>query len=63
MDNVPARLGQHSREVLAEKLAWPSDRLDELTSDGAVVQIGETPGKRDQAGGRDSLALADTADV
>ena len=62
-DNVPARLGQHSHEVLAEKLAWPSDRLDDLTSNGAVVQIGETPGKRDQAGGRESLALADTADV
>ena len=62
-ENVPARLGEHSREILAEKLSLPNGRLEELTRNGAVVQFGETPDGRDNANARPSLALADTADV
>jgi formyl-CoA transferase len=62
-DNVPARLGQHSREVLTEKLALPNGRVDELTGERAVVQHGETPEDPSKQKGRESLALADTADV
>jgi crotonobetainyl-CoA:carnitine CoA-transferase CaiB-like acyl-CoA transferase len=62
-DNRPARLGEHSGEVLAEKLALSEARLAELTRDGAVIQYEASPGGNGRAIGRDSLALADTADV
>jgi formyl-CoA transferase len=61
--NVPARLGQHSREILGEKLSLSEASLDELTKEGAVIQLGDTAPRRDQEDGRASLALADTADV
>jgi formyl-CoA transferase len=62
-DNRPARLGEHSGEVLAEKLALSGPRLAELTGGGAVIQYEGAPGERGRPAGRDSLALADTADV
>ena len=36
-DNVPAKLGQHSGEILIEKLGLPAARVDELDVEGAIV--------------------------
>jgi formyl-CoA transferase len=62
-ENVPARLGEHSRSILAEKLGLAGGRLDELAQQGAVVQLAEPTPELAAPRPRDSLALADTADV
>ena len=40
-ENVPARLGQHTVEILRQKLMLPPERISELTATGAV--IGDLP--------------------
>jgi crotonobetainyl-CoA:carnitine CoA-transferase CaiB-like acyl-CoA transferase len=62
-NNTPARLGQHTRAVLVEKLGLAADRLDRLAGNGAVVQAAAFRAAETLPEGRDSLALADTADV
>jgi len=61
--NKPARLGEHSREILSDRLALPNGRLDKLIADGAVVQFGGPARRREPSEARTSLAMADTADV
>lgn len=62
-ENVPARLGQHSREILVEKLALPSARIEDLEAEGVIVVHSGAEPEPVPASLPTSLSLADTADV
>ena len=62
-ENIPAKLGQHSRDILVEKLAMPSARIEDLEAEGVIVQH-RGPGSEPVAASTPtSLSYADTADV
>jgi crotonobetainyl-CoA:carnitine CoA-transferase CaiB-like acyl-CoA transferase len=61
-DNLPARLGQHTEEVLMEKLGLDSGSVAALLAKGSVVRSSDhTPQGLD--GRQPSLSYADTADL
>jgi formyl-CoA transferase len=63
VENVPARLGQHSREILVERLSLPPGRIDDLEGQGVILQHRHPELETVPAGLATSLSLADTADV
>jgi crotonobetainyl-CoA:carnitine CoA-transferase CaiB-like acyl-CoA transferase len=62
-DNVPPRLGEHSEEILADRLALGDDEIKALTTAGIIVSSGEPAASVAAGTGRSSLAYADTADI
>jgi crotonobetainyl-CoA:carnitine CoA-transferase CaiB-like acyl-CoA transferase len=62
-ENVPAKLGQHSREILVEKLALPSGRIEDFEAEGVIVQNRGPESELVPAMPSTSLSYADTADV
>ena len=62
-ENLPAKLGQHSREILIEKLAVPSARIEGLEAEGVIVAHRSPQPEPVPAGLPTSLSLADTADL
>ena len=62
-ENIPARLGQHSREILLERLSLPPGRIDDLEAEGVIVGHRSPEPEAVPADLPTSLSFADTADV
>jgi len=62
-ENIPAKLGQHSHDILVEKLAWPAARIEDLEAEGVIIQHRRRESEPVPAGPTTSLSYADTADV
>jgi crotonobetainyl-CoA:carnitine CoA-transferase CaiB-like acyl-CoA transferase len=62
-DNVPARLGQHSSEILAERLGLSAPEIDELVTAGVIVGEPAVDAAVALPDEGNSLAYADTADM
>lgn len=61
--NVPPRLGEHSEQILADRLALGDDDIHALTTAGVIVSSGEPAAHVPAGNGRNSLAYWDTADI
>lgn len=61
-DNTPGRLGQHTDEILTEKLKLDTSAIETLLAMGAIARSADR-GATASPNGRTSLSYADTADV
>ena len=61
-DNTPGRLGQHTDEILTEKLKLDTSAIETLLAMG-VYRAFRRPRSHGLPNGRTSLSYADTADV
>jgi crotonobetainyl-CoA:carnitine CoA-transferase CaiB-like acyl-CoA transferase len=61
--NVPPALGEHSKQILSDRLALGGEEIDALAAAGVIVTSGQPAAGVPAANGRNSLAYADTADI
>jgi crotonobetainyl-CoA:carnitine CoA-transferase CaiB-like acyl-CoA transferase len=61
--NSVAGLGEHSEEVLTERLGLPGAEIEALVAGGIIGRSPQIPNGVSGVGARNSLAFADTADV
>lgn len=61
--NVPPALGEHSKQILAGRLALGEEEIDALAAAGVIVSSGQSAARVPAGNGRSSLAYADTADI
>jgi hypothetical protein len=60
---VPPALGEHSKQILAGRLALGEEEIDALAAAGVIVTSGQPAARVPAGNGRSSLAYADTADI